>query len=324
MHERSLRALITAEEMRAFSRPSGWRIARDLTAIWVQIVAAGALYVLHPAWWTYAAAFVLIAGGQHGLAMATHEFAHYSVWPAKRRLNDALGGWLFGAPVGIPLAIFRHRHFEHHRTFSTHEDPKTVYRHSVRGGRLLREIVRGLVGWEFIGHARIARARHARDAAAGNPGPSLAGALPPLLAAQTAVALVFTLVASPWLYVTLWLLPLVTLSQLLQTMRAIIEHRPLEERMGADSGSRYYGGTAGPFVRSVRASWWERLLVCKLNFGFHAEHHLWPQVSYQYLPVLRDRLEQAGAFGDARFDREETYGSALRKLWRPTAVGGSR
>ena len=169
MHERSLRALITAEEMRAFSRPAGWRMARDLTAIWVQIVAAGALYVLHPAWWTYAGAFVLIAGGQHGLAMATHEFAHYSVWPAKRRLNDVLGGWLFGAPVGIPLAIFRHRHFEHHRTFSTHEDPKTVYRHSVRGVRLLREIVRGLVGWEFIGHARIARARHARDAAAGTP-----------------------------------------------------------------------------------------------------------------------------------------------------------
>ena len=324
MHERSLRALITAEEMRVFSRPSGWRITRDLLLIWVQIVAAGALYVLHPAWWTFAAAFVLIGGGQHGLAMATHEFAHYSGWPGKRRLNDVLGGWLFGAPVAIPLAIFRHRHFEHHRTFGTDHDPKTVYRHSVRGVRLLREIVRGLTAWEFIDHARIARARHAHDAAAGNPGPSLAGALPSLLAAQSAVALVFALVASPWLYVTLWLLPLVTLSQLLQTIRAIIEHRPLEERMDANRGSRYYGGTPGPFVRRVRASWWERLLVCKLNFGFHAEHHLWPQVSYQYLPTLRDRLEQAGAFGDTRFDREDTYGSALRKLWRPAVAGEPR
>jgi len=324
MHERSLRALITAEEMRAFSRPSASRLMRDLALIWIQISAAVALYLLHPVWWTYVAAFVIIAGGQHGLALAAHEFAHYLVWPANRRLNDLLGGWLFGAPVGIPLAIFRHRHFEHHRTFSTDEDPKTVYRRSLRGVRLLREIVQGMLGWAFIDHARAARARHTRDAIAGSPGPSLAGALPSLLVAQGTVALVFTLVASPWLYVTLWLLPLVTLSQLLQVLRAIVEHRPLEERMGVHPESGYYGGTAGSFVRSVRASVLERLLMGKLNFGFHAEHHLWPQVSYQYLPVLRQRLEQAGAFDDARFDREDTYGSTLYKLWRPAAPGESR
>ncbi|HWN84144.1 MAG TPA: hypothetical protein VNN99_03300, partial [Vicinamibacterales bacterium] len=96
MHERSLRALITAEEMRAFSRPSASRLMRDLALIWIQISAAVALYLLHPVWWTYVAAFVIIAGGQHGLALAAHEFAHYLVWPANRRLNDLLGGWLFG------------------------------------------------------------------------------------------------------------------------------------------------------------------------------------------------------------------------------------
>jgi fatty acid desaturase len=144
------------------------------------------------------------------------------------------------------------------------------------------------------------------------------------MAAQGTVALVLTLAGGPWLYPLLWLVPLVTLSQLLQTLRAIIEHRPIEERMGAHPDSGYYGGTAGPFVRSVRASWWERLLVCKLNFGFHAEHHLWPQVSYQYLPALRVRLDAAGAFADARFDREDTYGSALVRLWRPAAAEDAR
>jgi fatty acid desaturase len=303
--------------MRALSRPAGWRVARDLALIWVQIVAAVALYVLYPAWWSFAGAFVLVAGGQHGLALATHEFAHYSVFPETRRLNDLVGTWLFGAPVGIPLAIFRHRHFQHHRTYSTRDDPKIVYRHSLRGIRLLGETVRGLSGYEFVHHALVARARHARAAAAGAPGPDLRQALPSLLIVQAAVALVFTQVAGAWLYVTLWLLPLVTLSQLFQTFRAIIEHRPLEELMGASPGSGYYGETPGPFVRTVRASWWERLLVCKLNFGFHAEHHVWPQVSYQYLPALHERLEAAGAFGDPRFGREDTYFSAIFKLWRP-------
>jgi fatty acid desaturase len=272
---------------------------------------------MYPAWWSFAGAFVLMAGGQHGLALAAHEFAHYLVFPAKRRLNDLVGTWLFGAPVGIPLAIFRHRHFQHHRTYSTREDPKIVYRHSLRGGSLVHEIVRGLTGYEFLHHAVAARGRYARDAADGTPGPPLYQALAPLLIVQAAVALVFTRVASPWLYVTLWLLPLVTLAQLFQTFRAIIEHRPLEELMGASPGSGYYGDTPGPFVRTVRASWWERLIVCKLNFGFHAEHHLWPQVSYQYLPVLHERLEAAGAFRDPRFGRERTYFSTIRKLWRP-------
>lgn len=324
MQEKPLRGLVTAEEMRAFSRPSGWRLARDLMLIWAQVLAAAAIYVLHPAWGTYAVAFVLIAGGQHGLALATHEFAHYLVLPKNRRLNDALGAWLFGAPIGIPLAVFRHRHFEHHRTFSTDDDPKTTYRHPVRGVHLLREIARGLVGWEFIAHAVEARARHAREAAAGTPEPPIAAAVPALLATQGTIALAFTLVASPWLYVTLWLLPLVTLTQLLQTIRAILEHRPPEEQLGRHPQSGFYGGTPGPFVRSMRASWWERLLLCKLNFGYHAEHHLWPQVSYQHLPALRRRLDEAGAFDDDRYDRETTYASALVKLWRPAAARGSR
>jgi fatty acid desaturase len=315
----TLRGLVAPEELRAFSRPSGWRVARDLALIWLQIVGAAALFVFHPAWWTYVAAFVLIAGGQHGLAMATHEFAHYLVLPGNRRLNDLVGAWCFGSPVGIPLAIFRHRHFEHHRTYSTASDPKTVYRRSLRGVKLVVEIVRDASGFEFVHHGVVAHRRHRHAAAAGAPAPPLWRALPSLLIAQAVVAAVFAAAASPWLYVTLWLVPLVTLTQLLQTLRAIIEHRPPEHIMGSHPGSGYYGDMPGPFVRTVRAAWWERLLVCKLNFGFHAEHHLWPQVSYQHLPALRQRLDRAGVFDDPRFGRDDTYFSTLATLCRPTA-----
>jgi fatty acid desaturase len=302
----AFRGLVGPQEMRALCRPARWRVARDLVLIWIQIVAAVALYLVYPAWWTFAGAFVLMAGGQHGLALATHEFAHYSLFPGHRRFNDLLGTWLFGAPAGVPLAIFRHRHFTHHRLYSTADDPKIVYRQTLRGGRLLVEILRSLSGYELLHHVLVA-----------SPAvPALRDALPSLLLAQAVVAAVFVMVASPWIYVTLWVLPLVTLSQLFQKFRAIMEHRPLEERMGASPGSGYYGDTPGPFVRTVRASWWERLFVCKLNFGFHAEHHLWPQVSYQYLPVLHERLVAAGAFDESRFGNEDTYSSAIYKLWR--------
>lgn len=320
----SYRSLIDPQELKELCRPIRWRVVRDLALIWLQIIGAIALYVLAPAWWTFAVAFVLIAGGQHGLALATHEFAHYTLFPGRRRFNDLLGTWVFGAPAGIPLAIFRHRHFTHHRTYSTDDDPKIVYRRGLRGGAFLSETLRSLTGWELVHHVLIAGGRHGREAAGGTPVPALGRALPSLLAAQAAIALAFTAAAGPWLYLTLWVLPLVTLSQLFQKFRAMMEHRPLEERMGASPGSGYYGDTPGPFVRTVRASWWERLLICKLNFGFHAEHHLWPQVSYQYLPALHERLKAAGAFDDARFGLEDTYFSTIVKLWRPVAGGTSR
>ena len=134
-----------------------------------------------------------------------------------------------------------------------------------------------------------------------------------LLAASIAMAMF----VDAGYYAGLWLLPLVTLTDLLQKFRATMEHRPLHEDQGVAPESGYYGSTPGQLVRSVRASLWERLFLCKLNFGFHAEHHLWPQVSYQYLPALRARLESAGAFSDPRYGREETYFAALYRLWRP-------
>lgn len=313
----SFRSLVSGEEMQRLRRPDGARVVFDLALIWLQIVASIALYLWHPAWWTFALAFVGVAGGQHGLILATHEFAHQSLFPENRRLNDFLGQWVFGAPAGIPLRIFRHRHFKHHRTYSTPDDPKTVYRHDFRGYGLLRETLRSLSGLEFVHHAFEARAQETRETAAGRPGPSPLEALPSLIVAQAVVFLAFSVFASPWLYATLWLLPLVTLGDLLQKIRAAMEHRPLEEAQGVAPESGFYAGTPGPFVRTVRATPLERLLVCKLNFGFHAEHHLWPQVAYQHLPSLRPRLERAGAFEDPRFGCERSYFATLYKLWRP-------
>ena len=223
----------------------------------------------------------------------------------------------------MPLRIFRHRHFRHHRHYSTEDDPKTFYRHDLRGRGLLVAVLRSLSGWEFISHVTEARSQEARERSAGRPaGPSILRELPPIVVTQTFLFAGFWLVGRPWLYLTLWLLPLVTLTDLLQKFRATMEHRPLHEQQGVAPGSGYYGETRGPFVRTVRASLWERLFVCKLNFGFHAEHHLWPQVSYQDLPSLRERLEEARAFSDPRYGRERSYFSTIYLLWRPTAAAG--
>ena len=55
-----VRARVTPHELRTFGRPSGWRAARDLGFVWLQIVVATALYVLYPAWWTFVVLAIVI------------------------------------------------------------------------------------------------------------------------------------------------------------------------------------------------------------------------------------------------------------------------
>ena len=104
---------------------------------------------------------------------------------------------------------------------------------------------------------------------------------------------------------------------MINKLRAWMEHRPLDSESGVAPDGIYYRGTPGPFVRTVTASWFERFFISKLHFGYHVEHHLWPQVSYQYLPLVRERLLEHGVFEDGRFGFEDTYLGTIHKLWRP-------
>lgn len=301
--------VVGSEQLREWTHPNPWRLAWDLSLLWVQIAVGVALYLAFPHPAVYPLAIVIIAGGQQGLSLAGHEFAHYSILPRHHRLNDLIGTWLFAAPILMPLTLFRIRHFEHHRTYSTERDTKDVYKRDIRGWRLAKELLLSAIGWDFVSHVL-----ETLSGGAGKPG-SDAGKLAvlvPLAATQLILLAVFSL-WSPWYYLTLWFVPMVTLNWLLRKVRSIMEHQPLLAQ-GVGRRTGYYRDTPGPYVRTVTASWWERLLLSHLNFCYHAEHHLWPSVSYQHLPRLREALESARAFDDPGIERDETYLSTILRL----------
>jgi fatty acid desaturase len=314
----SLRGVLSTEELRRWNQPNTARAIFDLALIWVQILGAIALYVWLPHPLTFVVAFVLVAGGQHALYLGAHEFAHCLVFPRNRALNDFVGKWFFAAPALLPFAVFRHRHFAHHRLYSTDRDTKTSYRCDWRGSGLLRQVAKSLVGWEFLDAVREVLVREQTDAVDGSPGPSTREALPPILIVQFVLLAAFALV-DPFLFLWLWILPMVTLAYLFSKIRTSMEHQPLDSEGGVDPEGLYFKGTPGPFVRTVKASWLERLCVCKINFCFHAEHHLWPTVSYQYLPRVHERLIERDSYSDPRFGLDDTYASTIAKLWRPRA-----
>ncbi len=309
---RSLRSVVAPEELSRWREPVPWKTVRDLSAVWIQILGAIALFVTYPGVLTFVLAFLLVGGGQHGLILVAHEFTHFSVLPRSRRWNDAIGTWLFAAPAGVPLPLFRQRHFAHHRTYSTPEDTKSNYRWDYRGKGLWLRLLRGLSGWEYVAKLlNVGRAARVAGADAASP----IAALPPIVATQVILIALFALI-DVRLYLALWVLPLVTVSALLDALRATKEHQPLDAEGGGGDPGAFYKGTPGPFVRSVRATWLERLFLCKINFCYHAEHHLWPQVSYQYLPEIHRRLVREGAFDDPQLGYERGYLSTIGKLWR--------
>lgn len=306
--------LMSAEERRRWRRPVGWKAARDLGLIWLQIAAGIGLYLAlpHPA--TLVVGFVLVAGGQHGLGLATHEFAHRLVLPDRPRLNDWIGEWLFAAPGGLPFKIYRHRHFAHHLLVSTAEDTKQIYRRDYTGGRMVLEVLRALAGIDYLEQVAGALRREGADQAKDKQ-PERRASLVSLGVVQLVIAAALGAV-DPWLYLLLWLLPLVTLAMLFSKFRSSVEHLPYLAERTHGPESPYFGGTAGPFVRSVRASLAERLCFSKINFCYHAAHHLWPKVSYQALAILDARMAAAGAFDDPRLARGPSYLATLRDFVR--------
>jgi fatty acid desaturase/SAM-dependent methyltransferase len=312
--------ILTTEEIRAYRHPAAWRQVVDFSLVWIQILAGVAIFAWSPGILTYVAAILLISGGQHGLALVAHEFIHYNVLPRNRRLNDFLGSWFFASPGAVPFTLFRHRHFLHHRYYSTDRDTKTVYRRDIRGARLWKEIL-NITLFEYFAHVAAVLRRMKSDSEAPNGGgPSLVEVLPPIIVTQ---AFIFAALwpIHPLAYFFLWLAPLLTLQSLFVNLRAITEHQPPRE-LGGKSDSPYFLGTEGPFVRTVGANLFDRLFLSKINFGYHVEHHLWPQINYQFLPRVHRRLVEHGVFGDPQFGLEASFSGNIVKLARQDRDAG--
>jgi fatty acid desaturase len=308
-------ALLTRAERAAWREPVRWRIVRDLALIWAQAVAGIALYVVYPSAWTMIAGFFLVGGAQHGLMLAGHEFAHGLVLPGHKALNDWIGDWLFVGPGGNSLRLYRQRHFAHHRLVSTAQDTKTIYRRDYSGVRLALEVLRSLSGADYLQQVWMVMRRAGLEASPDAPKLPLVRVLAPPVVSQVAIAAIL-LPLNPAAYLVLWALPLATAAMLFSKIRSSVEHLPFHAEGGTAPSSGYFMDTAGPFARSVVASRFERLFLSKLNFCYHVEHHLFPGVSYQYLPEVRERLAGREVGEIRTWTRESTYLSTLLKFWR--------
>ena len=300
--------LLSREEMRLWRHPRNSRVFWDLGSIWLQVILSWGFCFLYPEATVYFLSWLLIGGAQHGMGLVAHEGAHALLFPGSRLLNDRVTKWFFASPVCLPFSVYRERHFTHHRMVSTDQDTKELYQREYRGVGLIWEVIRSLSGWEFFATAAKVLMRLKKSAEKRSSKSDPLGDFQSIVFCQ---AIIFLIVGGLVNYILFWFVPLATTAQLFSKIRSVVEHRPLESHSG--SGNVFFMGTETPYLRSVDAALWERLFLTRLNFHFHAEHHMWPQISYQYLPILHQRLRQRDDH-IAVFD--DSYLSAIGKLWR--------
>jgi fatty acid desaturase len=261
---------------------------------------AAALLPWHPA--ATLLAIVLIGTQQHAMFVLAHDAAHYRLF-GKRWLNDAVGR-LLGSVTGISMCSYRVVHRLHHNDLYGRNDPDIALHGGYpRGQRyLLRKLAGDLIGinaWKTFQYFFGNPALNADTGTALRPLDDTAPALR-RAARRDRWGVVTFHIAAPLVlvaaggaqalivYVLLWIVPLVTVVQVILRARAILEHGAVADMSSPFTAART--NLAGPIAR---------LFLFPHHVNFHIEHHLFPAVPHYHLPRLHRELAVRGLLAGA-------------------------
>lgn len=281
---------------------SDWMGAYLVLHAWGVIALAMAFFIAWPNPLSFIVAVLVIGGRQLGLAILMHEAAHRALFQ-NIRLNDTLGAFLCGWPVGASLTLYRPYHLSHHRHTQQAQDPDLILSAPFPISRqsFWRKMRRDL-----LGITAYQRRMETFRAEMGN-GPSLWQRLKNLVTAEkyfflTNLAL-FAMTAAAgvwWAYWALWLLPLLTWYQVISRIRNIAEHAVVDDNNDRLRNTRTT--VANRLVRMLLAPYW---------VNYHLEHHLFVFTPCWKLPVAH-RILLAQGWGP-RMQLAPGYLAVLRK-----------
>jgi fatty acid desaturase len=289
--------ILTAAEIAALRKRSDILGALWVAGAWGLIFAAMGMFALWPNPLTFLIAVMIIGGRQLGLAVLMHDAAH-GILTESRDLNNFLGRWMCGHPLGVSMDAYRAYHLKHHASTQQPDDPDLVLSapFPVTRASLRRKIVRDLTGQTFF------KQRRAQvKAALGEKGWPLRRRLahfrerlgPAVL--TNAILFAGLALAGVWYYwFILWLLPMATWQQMVTRIRNIAEHAVVPDN---DDPFRNARTTyAGPLTA---------LLLAPYNVNYHVEHHLFMWVPCYNLPGLHRLLLDKG-YGE-RMELQPNY-----------------
>jgi len=293
----ALRAEITALNG---ARP--WAFTFQLVYAWAVIIGIVWWAVTMDALWATVIAILVVATRHNVLGLLVHEQAHLLGY--RNRYGDLLVNLFAGYPLLVmTVEGYAQVHLAHHRDYFGEKDPDfrrksgeewSVPKTPLETAKLFLADLVGINTLKLIRGKKpvtgdIAFARRHR--------------IPPWVRPVyfVVVAAVLTLTGAWHLFLIYWVLPIVTVSQVIVRWGAICEHK-----------YNLPGASVAESTPLIVLSWWERLLLPNLNFAMHPYHHYFPGVSYSLLPRIHEIYCREGLIDHANVFRG--YGAYLRYI----------
>jgi fatty acid desaturase len=269
------------------------------------------------AWWhplVIVPALILIASRQQAFFVLAHDAAHYRLYN-QRWLNDLIGR-ACGTVVGISMPTYRVVHRLHHNHLYGPQDPDIPLHGGYPRGaaylakKLARDLL-GLTAWKTYAYFFGAPVLNVETQASNRPlddtSPRLRQAARRdrwIVAGFHGVVPVAAFAAGYGVeYLVLWVLPLVTLLQVILRFRAICEHGAVTDLSTPLTAARTNLGPA-----------WLRWYLFPHHVNYHIEHHLYPAIPHYNLPECHAALREAGLLEDAEV---VPIGETTRRIFAP-------
>jgi len=284
---------------RLAKRSDLWGAGLTLHA-WGVIALAITAYILFPNPWVFAAAFLIIGSRQHGIAILAHDAAHGVLFETKA-INEWVGKYLLSAPYGGDMLAYRHYHLKHHRYAQSKDDPDLPLsaKFPTTKASLVRKFLRDVSGLTFL-RLRLAdwRMRKRGQRMPGTEAFHKSSKLPFWISNAFLFGM-FILIGHPWLFLTLWLLPLWTWFFACLRLRNIAEH-----------GMTTTDDNPLTHARTTYANIIERILFAPYWVNYHVEHHAYMFVPCYRLKALHKEMIAAGH--GPEMETQKDYGVILK------------
>ena len=263
------------------ARPA--RFAATLATTWLTIAALIALGIYANNLFVTALCICLIGTRQMSLALLLHEQVH------RLGLRSKYADWLINVFAVFPLFVttvedYAKVHLSHHKYCFTRDDPDFLrkagdeWTFPKTKSQLLAIVLRDITAMNVIRLIRGKTAPRTTEFTRRHPTPKW------LRIGFFVTAAGLITVAGGWkVFLIYWLLPTLTVTQVMVRWIAVCEHQYNIEN-----------GTIHETTPLIVLNWWQRLLMPDMNFGYHAYHHMHPGVSFSLLPQVHAIYQREG------------------------------
>ena len=273
-------------------------------------------------WWPFLA--FIVCTRQQALGLLVHDVAHF-----RFTKNVALGDLITNLTMAFPLLYnvqeYRKHHLNHHKYLNTELDSdwmqkvdRIEYATPLNHRKVITRMLYGMFGggvYEMVRYTLFFYKKDLKKKSADTTTPVKTGLTPGRQMALFYLLLAPILILTgAWkIYLTMWLLPALTI------LMGLLELRSLTEHVGFIDDGTHYTKT-----RSVRTSWIEGFILNPHNAHFHLEHHMFPSVPFYNLPQLHQALCENGDFGQKAQIAETYFGfgpqSCMQQLKTDTLI----